>query len=107
MPDRGSNIRMNTEVENTNKFLGMQSPQGCADCFFLKHKYQQDTMKKNKKVSDAFGYVCVSAIFAACVAEGLDGGISAWNLICLAVALAAGILSRATDVTEGCGTEGE
>lgn len=54
-------------------------------------------MKKNKRVSDALGVVCVVAVFAGCV-EGLDGGITAWNLICLAVAAVAGWLSKKTEV---------
>lgn len=53
-------------------------------------------MKKNNKVSDAFGVICVAAIFAACV-EKLDGGISCWTYLCLAVAFVAGLISNATD----------
>jgi hypothetical protein len=53
-------------------------------------------MRKNNKVSDLFGVICVFAIFAGCV-ERFDGGISAWTIACLAVALATGLLSKATD----------
>ena len=52
-------------------------------------------MKKNNKVSDIFGVVCVFAIFAGC-AEGLDGGPTWWTAVCIAVALATGLISRAT-----------
>ena len=40
---------------------------------------------KKKTISDILGVISVVAIFAGCV-EGLDGGITAWNIICLAVA---------------------
>lgn len=46
-----------------------------------------------RKLSDVLGKIAVVAIFAGCV-EGLDGGLTAWTLICLAVALAAGLLSK-------------
>lgn len=52
-------------------------------------------MKKNNKVSDTFGVICVFAIFAGGV-EKLDGGISWWTVLCLAVAVAAGLISKAT-----------
>ena len=53
-------------------------------------------MKKNNRVSDLFGVIAVFAIFAGCV-ERLDGGLSWWTAFCLAVALVAGLVSRATD----------
>lgn len=53
-------------------------------------------MKKNNKVSDIFGVICIAAIFAACV-EKLDGGISGWTIACLIVAFVFGLLSNATD----------
>ena len=53
-------------------------------------------MKKNNKVSDIFGVICVVSIFAGCV-EGFDGGITLWTGICLLVAVVTGIISRATD----------
>ena len=53
-------------------------------------------MKKNNRVSDLFGVIAVFAIFAGCV-EKLDGGISWWTVFCLVVAIAAGLISKATD----------
>ena len=53
-------------------------------------------MKKNNKVSNLFGCICVFAIFAGCV-EKLDGGLSWWTVICLAVETLAGFISKATD----------
>lgn len=53
-------------------------------------------MKKNNKVSDLFGVICVFAIFAGCV-ERLDGGLSWWTVFCLIVAIVSGLLSKATD----------
>lgn len=53
-------------------------------------------MKKNNKVSDLFGVICVASIFAGCV-EKLDGGLSWWTVLCLVVALVAGLISKATD----------
>ena len=45
-----------------------------------------------KKLSTILGEVAVIAIFSGCV-EGLDGGLTAWNVICLAVAAACGYAS--------------
>lgn len=57
-------------------------------------------MKPNAKLSDAFGVICVAAIFAGC-AEGLDGGPTLWNAFCLAVAAITGWLSwKLTPKTE-------
>ena len=56
-------------------------------------------MKKNQKLSDALGVICVAFIFAGCV-EGLDGGITAWTFICLAAAGLFGWLSKKTTPTE-------
>ena len=53
-------------------------------------------MKKNNKTSNLFGIICVVSIFAGCV-EKFDGGISWWTLFCLAVAIVAGLISKATD----------
>ncbi len=53
-------------------------------------------MKKNNKISDLFGVICVFAIFAGCV-EKLNGAVSWWTVFCLVVALVFGLLSRATD----------
>ena len=57
-------------------------------------------MKKNNKVSDLFGVICVFAVFAGCVVR-MDGGVSWWTVFCLVVALIFGLLSRATG--EGTG----
>ena len=53
-------------------------------------------MKKNNKISDLFGVICVLAIFAGCV-EKLDGGLSWWTIFCLITTLVFGLLSKATD----------
>lgn len=53
-------------------------------------------MKKNNKISDLFGVLCVFAIFAGCV-EKLNGAVSWWTVGCLSVALVFGLLSKATD----------
>jgi len=54
------------------------------------------TMKKNSKISDILGVICVAAVFAGCV-EGLDGGITIWTVFCLAVAGISGWLSKKTE----------
>lgn len=53
-------------------------------------------MKKSQRLSDALGVVCVAFIFAGC-AEGLDGGITAWTFIALAIAALFGWLSKKTE----------
>ena len=53
-------------------------------------------MKKSNRISDAFGVISVFSIFAGCV-ESLDGGITAWTFICLAVAGVFGWLSKKTE----------
>lgn len=53
-------------------------------------------MKKNNKISNIFGIISVVAIFAGCV-ERLDGGLSAWTVLCLIIAVVAGLISKATD----------
>lgn len=52
--------------------------------------------KKNNKISDLFGVLCVVAIFAGCV-EGLDGGVTLWTLCCLAAAGVFGFISKRTE----------
>lgn len=52
-----------------------------------------------KRISDALGVICILAIFAGCV-EGLDGGLTAWNLGCLAVAGLSGWLSKRMEAAE-------
>ena len=46
-----------------------------------------------KKLSTILGAVAVIAIFAGCV-EGLDGSLTSWTLICLAVAAVCGCASK-------------
>lgn len=50
-----------------------------------------------KKISKILGIICVVAVFAGCV-EGLDGGLSSWNIICLSVAGLSGYLSKKMEV---------
>ena len=52
-------------------------------------------MKKNDRISDLFGVLCVFAVFAGCV-ERLDGGVSWWTVSCLAVAVVFGLVSKYT-----------
>lgn len=52
-------------------------------------------MKKNQRLSDALGVICIIFIFAGCV-EGLDGGPAAWNFISLGIAGIFGALSWLT-----------
>ena len=54
-----------------------------------------NAMKKNNKISDLFGVFCVFAIFAGCV-QRHDGGVSWWTVVCLAVAVVFGLLSKYT-----------
>lgn len=46
-----------------------------------------------KKISHILGIICVVAVFAG-AAEGLDGGITTWNFICLAIAGISGWASK-------------
>lgn len=46
-----------------------------------------------KKISHILGIVCVAAIFAG-AAEGIDGGVTAWNFICIAIAGVTGWASK-------------
>ena len=52
-------------------------------------------MKKNR-ISDILGTLCVAFVFAGCV-EGLDGGVTIWTIICLAMAFCFGWLSKKTE----------
>lgn len=52
-------------------------------------------MKKNQRLSDALGVICIIFIFAGCV-EGLDGGPTSWNFISLGIAGIFGGLSLLT-----------
>ena len=56
-------------------------------------------MKKNAKTSDALGVICVAFVFAGCVV-GHDGGVTIWNIICLAMAGLFGWLSKKTEVVK-------
>ena len=49
------------------------------------------TMKK--RISKILGIVCVVAVFAG-AAEGIDGGVTAWNFICIAIAGISGWASK-------------
>ena len=57
----------------------------------------KNDMKKNQKLSDALGVICVLLIFSGCV-EGLDGGITLWTPVSLALAGLFGWLSKKTEV---------
>ena len=46
-----------------------------------------------KRISHILGIICVFAVFAG-AAEGLDGGITTWNFICLAIAGISGWASK-------------
>ena len=46
-----------------------------------------------KKLSNILGIIAVVAVFAGCV-EAPDGGLTSWTVICLAVALVAGLGSK-------------
>ena len=52
-------------------------------------------MKKNQRLSDVLGAICIFFIFAGCV-EGLDGGPTAWNFISLGITGIFGALSWLT-----------
>ena len=52
-------------------------------------------MKKNSKLSDALGVICVFFVFAGCV-EGLDGSLTWWTVLCLGLAAIFGWLSKKT-----------
>lgn len=54
---------------------------------------------KRKTISDALGVICIAAVFAG-AAEGLDGGVTAWTFICLAVAGLAGWGSKKLEAAE-------
>lgn len=55
-------------------------------------------MRENK-ISDILGVIAVIAVFAGCV-EGLDGGVTLWTVVCLAVAGLFGWLSKKTEVAK-------
>ena len=46
-----------------------------------------------KKISKILGIICVTAVFAG-AAEGIDGGVTAWNFICIAIAGISGWASK-------------
>ena len=53
-------------------------------------------MKRNQKISDLLGVICVAFVFAGCVV-GHDGGPTIWNYVCLAMAGLFGWLSKKTE----------
>lgn len=46
-----------------------------------------------KKIIKILGIICVIAVFAG-AAEGIDGGVTAWNFICIAIAGISGWASK-------------
>lgn len=56
-------------------------------------------MKKNQRLSDALGVICVALIFAGCV-EGINGELTWWTPTALAIAGLFGWLSKKTEVKE-------
>lgn len=56
-------------------------------------------MRKNQRLSDALGVICVLFIFAGCV-SGNDGGITWWTPVSLAIAGIFGLLSYITTPEE-------
>ena len=56
-----------------------------------------DFMKQSQKLSDLLGVICVAFVFAGCVV-GHDGGVTIWNIACLALAGLFGWLSKQTEV---------
>ncbi len=46
-----------------------------------------------RTLSDILGVISVSAVFAGCV-EGLDGSLTLWTIICVAVAAVCGYASK-------------
>lgn len=71
---------------------------GKGTTFFRFHNKKLNDMKKNR-ISDLFGVIAVFCVFAGCV-EGLDGGLTLWTVICLAVAFVSGWISKKTEVAE-------
>lgn len=55
-----------------------------------------DFMKDKKRLATILGGLSILFLFAGCV-EGLDGGITLWNLISLMVAFALGWASKKLD----------
>ena len=56
-------------------------------------------MRKNQRLSDALGVICVFFIFAGCV-SGKDGGITWWTFVSLAIAAVFGLLSYLTTLEQ-------
>ena len=52
-----------------------------------------------KRLATITGGLAIMFLFAGCV-EGLDGGITLWNLVCLAMAGLFGWLSKKTEVAK-------
>ena len=47
-----------------------------------------------KKISNILGFVCVAAIFAACIITNKDGDPCKWNYILLAISGISGLASK-------------
>ena len=47
-----------------------------------------------KRISNIFGIVCVTAVFAACIITDKDGDPCKWNYILLAIAGITGVASK-------------
>ena len=62
---------------------------------FFNPRKKSNSMKKNR-ISDILGVMCVASVFAGCVV-GHDGGVTIWNIICLALAGLFGWLSKKTE----------
>ena len=58
---------------------------------------------KRTTLSNILGTISVFAIFAGCV-EGLDGSLTAWTPICLAVAAMCGYVSGRLETTSKTST---
>lgn len=48
---------------------------------------------KRKTASGILGVISVSSVFAGCV-EGLDGSLTIWTIICLAISAVCGYASK-------------
>lgn len=68
---------------------------GKGTTFFRFHNKKVYDMKNNR-ISDILGTICVAFVFAGCVV-GHDGGITIWNIVCLAMAAIFGLLAKKTE----------
>ena len=94
-----SNNQLNVKTENEKQ--PDRSPTtslnlyGKGTTFFRFHNKKMNDMKNNR-ISDILGVMCVASVFAGCVV-GHDGGVTIWNIICLALAGLFGWLSKKTE----------